>query len=147
MVLNSPPNPSSPGQAPYHRVSSIVHSASRIEHHFYKLPILPIFMPLCLRGYKSIMQNKPNFKIVKIALTHCHKKNYGGISRHRARKNKPNQTQSCDTRSAARYPLYAARCLNPLSRPTRCRGLNGWTTRGSRRIISPIFHCFTEYFA
>jgi hypothetical protein len=40
------------------------------------------------------MQNKPNLKIGKIALTPCHEKHYRDFSPHRTRKNKPNQTQS-----------------------------------------------------
>ena len=43
-----------------------------------------------LRQTTRCVQNKPNFKIGKTTLTHCHKRSYADFSTHRPRKNNPN---------------------------------------------------------
>ncbi|MBN2269188.1 MAG: hypothetical protein JXN61_01150, partial [Sedimentisphaerales bacterium] len=48
---------------------------------------------LFIGGWHTIMQNKPNFKIGKMALTPCCVKHYVDFPPRRPRKNKPNQTQ------------------------------------------------------
>jgi len=48
----------------------------------------------CLRGYKSIMQNKPNSPTAKTTATSYVPKSYNNIALRQTRKNKPKQTQS-----------------------------------------------------
>jgi len=97
----------------------------------------------CLRGKQSIMQNKPNFKIGKIALTPCYEKHYGRILSLRPRQNKPNQTQfqtpkqptRAKNRSLQDYLWWKSRGIIPPSRPGA--GWGGkwwWFLRGYGRI-------------
>jgi hypothetical protein len=52
------------------------------------------FFSWSLRGYNSIMQNKPNFQNSRIISTHCATKTYKKNTPCLREKNKPNQTQS-----------------------------------------------------
>ena len=51
---------------------------------------LPPFVPSCLSGYASIMQNKPNFLKAKTTVTLCAEKIYSTIAFRPMCKNKPN---------------------------------------------------------
>ena len=79
------------------------------------------FVSSCLGGYASIMQNKANFKIGKMALTPCHEKHYSDFPPRSARKNKPNQTQLTprNTLHATRYMPSAIRNTPDDIRPTK----------------------------
>ena len=82
------------------------------------LPILPQFHSLCvlcdLCGYKSIMQNKPNFQNAKTTATSYFKKSYINIPLRPTRKNKPKQTQSW--RSGKKHLPTVFGAINILSR-------------------------------
>ena len=80
--------------------SMINHQLPSIHHRFYKPPIQPILPQPCLLcvlcdlcGRHPIMQNKPNSKIGKMALSPYPQKPYAAFSPLCPRKNKPNQTQ------------------------------------------------------
>ena len=56
----------------------------------------------CLRGYKSIMQNKPNFQNPQTNTTAYATKTYANIPLRPKQKNKPKQTQFIATNTASR---------------------------------------------
>ena len=87
---------------------------------------LPPFVPSCLSGHESIMQNKPNFQIAKIPATSYATGIYTNPPLRPARKNKPNQTQFAPPQYATKAPCgairntqYAIRDTNPISPPRR----------------------------
>jgi len=62
---------------------------------FSKSPLSVYFLaPSCLSGYKSIMQNKPNFKIGKIDISTATVKAYANEQRTMSNQRYPKQTQS-----------------------------------------------------
>jgi len=52
------------------------------------------FVPLCLSGHESIMQNKPNFKMGNINITTARTKAYANEQRTMNNERYPKQTQS-----------------------------------------------------
>jgi len=84
--------------------------------------------PLWLSGYKSIMQNKPNFRKPGIAATPYSAKSSTNIPLHAARKNKPNQTQFQPKTRALLDPERSRR-----ANQTRRRARGGPIYRGEAR--------------
>jgi len=80
------------------------------QHHpagsFLKSPLSLYFLaPLCLSGYKSIMQNKPNFTMGNINISTARTKAYAKEQRTMSNKRYSKQTQS-----------------NPIPPPPSCAG-------------------------
>jgi len=99
------------------------------------LPILP-------RIHALITQNKPNFQNEEIAATSCISRNYPNFTLRPAKKNKPNQTQSC--RGAAPSEVGDAPMLQVrrAASPPR-RGGAGWArplspTKSQNLILAQI---------
>ena len=68
---------------------------------------LPPFVPSCLSGHESIMQNKPNFQIAKIPATSYATGIYTNPPLRPAPKNKPKQTQFPRPAGVAHPPVAA----------------------------------------
>jgi len=71
------------------------------------VPSCPRQGPLGLSGDQSIMQNKPNSRKSQTHTTSCIAKSYENNPPHRARKNKPNQTQFANTRPNRSPPFLS----------------------------------------
>ena len=156
MILNSQPL----FQFAYLRVNSWFTSSSRPRNAKPPYPAhlascalmllsLVLFRPSWLRGYSSIMQNKPNFQNAEITATSYATKSYTNIPSHGSRKNKPNQTQSRDTQYAARCALHAMRNKPNLSRRSlvRSRIPPQYAIRNTKYDLRNALHAsrFTRY--
>ena len=89
----------------------------------------------CLRGYHSIMQNKPNSLKLKNNPTFCCTKSYEDNAPHSAQKNKPKQTQSLRQSSLISHPSSAF-CL-----PLFLRA-NSW-----KFVVNPFPPCLSVFVA
>jgi len=103
------------------------------QHHppksFLKSPLSLYFLaPSCLSGYKSIMQNKANFKMGNINISTAKTKAYATEQRTMNTKRYPKQTQS--------NPIcLPATRFSGQKRTSRDRFLRRSCARGYRRIL------------
>jgi hypothetical protein len=97
-----------------YQVSSIEHRVFSIQHRFRKLSILPILVPLSLRGHEPFAQNKPNPQNAKNNPTPCKPKTYTNMPPRASRKNKPNQTQSRRAGTKHNPNFYTPNSVYPL---------------------------------